>query len=76
MTPEEKSKLYQAIDYQENSAPAEYPESFVANNCAFVLRCLEIEILDDTLAIPRILSTELKNVKCRLLQRPAANALT
>lgn len=76
MTPEEKSKLYQAIDYQENSAPAEYPESFVSTNCAFVLRCLEIEILDDTLPTPRILSTELKNVKCRLLQRPAANALT
>lgn len=75
MTPDEKSKLYRAIDYQENSAPAEYPEAFVATSCAFSLRCLEIEVRDDTLDVPRVLSTELKGVNCRLQQRPAANAL-
>lgn len=75
MTPQEKAKLFRAIDYQENSAPAEYPEAFVATNCAFVLRSLEIEIRDDSLAVPRVLSTILKGVNCRLQQRPAAKGL-
>lgn len=29
MKPEEKAKLYEAIDYQENMPPTDYPKTFV-----------------------------------------------
>lgn len=74
MTPAEKSKLYRAIDYQENSAPADYPLDYEAVCCAFLLHGLQIEVRDDS-AKTRVLHTELKGVNCRLLQKPAASAL-
>lgn len=75
MTQEEKSRLFKAIDYQENAAPAQFPEAYIDNTCIFVLRTLEVELRDDDHDVPRILFTELKGVKCRLETRAAANAL-
>lgn len=79
MTPEEKAKLYQAIDYQENSAPAIYPEGYVATNCVFILRSLEIEVRDDSLSSFQqrnvVLFTKLLGVNFKLQQRPAAKAV-
>lgn len=72
MTPEEKSKLFKAIDYQENSAPAEYPEEFVATTCTFVLRVLEIKIDDENISV---VMSKLMGVKCRLDMRPATKAI-
>lgn len=75
MSPEEKSRLYKAIDYQENSAPVQFPEAYVDNTCTFILRSLEIEVRDDLFHIPKVVSTELKGVKCRLDTRAAASAI-
>lgn len=76
MTPEEKKKLYKAIDYQENAAPAVYPEDYVDNSMAFLLRSLEIELLDDNnKKFQRVLFTHLRGVKVKLSTRVAASAL-
>lgn len=75
MTPEEKSRLYKAIDYQENAAPAEYPKEFVDTTCTFILRKLEICLKDDDLAAPTVLSSELNGVKCKVDMRAAASAI-
>ncbi|KAF2903862.1 hypothetical protein ILUMI_02321 [Ignelater luminosus] len=75
MTPDEKSRLYKAIDYQENSAPVELPEAYVDNTCTFILRSLEIEVRDDLFHVPKVVSTELKGVKCRLDTRAATSAI-
>lgn len=75
MTPAEKERLYKAIDYQENAAPAEYPKEFVGITSAFVLRSLAVELRDDESPNPRVLNTELKGVKLRVDLRPAASAL-
>ncbi|VDK47572.1 unnamed protein product, partial [Cylicostephanus goldi] len=37
MTPEEKAKLFEAIDYQENIPPTNYPKEFVENKFDFRL---------------------------------------
>ncbi|XP_031336343.1 vacuolar protein sorting-associated protein 13 isoform X2 [Photinus pyralis] len=74
MTPDEKVRLYQAIGYQENSTPLEFPEAYIDNSCTFILRLLEIQVEDDSLA-SRVLSIELTSVKCRVETRAAASAL-
>lgn len=48
MTPEEKKKLYAAIDYNENQVPADYPLFFVDKKLNFLLRTLHIIISDDS----------------------------
>lgn len=75
MTPEEKSRLYKAIGYQENAAPAEYPKEFVDTTATFILRKLEIQLKDDELEVPVVLKAELSNVKCKVDMRAAANAI-
>lgn len=75
MTPDEKQRLYRAIDYQENTAPAEYPQAYVDTTATFILRKLEIELRDDESTKPRVLFAELSGVKCRLDTRPAASAI-
>jgi vacuolar protein sorting-associated protein 13A/C len=75
MTPEEKAKLYRAIDYQENSTPTQYPKTFVAVSLNFMLKCLAVEVRDDTSDIPRVLCTELNSVSCAVEQRPSAEAI-
>ena len=75
MTPEEKAKLYRAIDYQENSKPTQYPKTFVEISLSFVLKCLAVEVWDDALNIPQVLCLELKGVSSRIEQRPSAEAI-
>lgn len=75
MTPEEKQKLFRAIDYQENAAPAEYPVEFVAVDMNFVLHSLEVEVRDDACTIPRVLFAILQKVSAKFEQRPAGQAI-
>lgn len=75
MTPEEKDRLYKAIDYQENAAPAEYPLEFVDTTCIFVLNKLEVVLVNDELQTPIVLNSELSGVKCRIDRRIAASAM-
>lgn len=75
MTPDEKQRLYRAIDYQENAAPAEYPKAYVDTTCTFILRKLEILLKDDDLENPTVLNSELNGVKCRIDMRAAASAI-
>jgi len=75
MTPEEKAKLYRAIDYQENSKPTQYPKTFVEISLSFVLKCLAVEVWDDALNIPQVLCIELKGVSSHIEQRPSAEAI-
>lgn len=76
MTPDEKKKLYKAIDYQENAGPAIFPEDYVDNSMAFLLRSLEVELLEDhDNKVDRVLFTHLKGVKVKLATRIAASAL-
>lgn len=75
MTPDEKQRLYKAIGYQENAAPAEYPIEFVDTTCTFILRKLEVQLRDDELGTPIVLNSELNGVKCRIDTRAAASAI-
>ncbi|KAJ8937448.1 hypothetical protein NQ314_011837 [Rhamnusium bicolor] len=75
VTPEEKAKLYKAIDYQENVGPAVYPEDYIDNSITFLLRTLEVELRDDDSETPTVLLTELKTVRVKLETRPAGSAL-
>jgi hypothetical protein len=75
MTPEEKVKFYHAIDYQENSHPAQYPKEYVEVSLSFMLKCLTMEVQDDSLDIPRVLCAELKGVSSHIERRPSADAV-
>ncbi|XP_069674534.1 intermembrane lipid transfer protein Vps13 isoform X2 [Periplaneta americana] len=75
MTPDEKAKLYRAIDYQENMKPTQYPKTFVEVRLSFMLNCLALEVRDDSLQIPQVISVELKSVSSCVEQRPSADAL-
>uniref|UniRef100_A0A914S5S0 VPS13 middle RBG modules domain-containing protein n=1 Tax=Parascaris equorum TaxID=6256 RepID=A0A914S5S0_PAREQ len=44
MTPEEKAKLFEAIDYQENTPPTDYPKHFVENVITVELKSLMVVI--------------------------------
>lgn len=72
MTPDEKSKLYQAIDYQENTAPTYLPIDFVATECHFTLGCLLFHVTDDKIDV---LTSRLNHVQASFKQRPSANSL-
>nr|CAD7433011.1 unnamed protein product [Timema monikensis] len=75
MTPDEKSKLYRAIDYQEGMLPTSYPKTFIAINMKFHLGCLGITVRDDSYSDPVVLRLELQDVGTTIQQRPSANAL-
>ncbi|KAK3913373.1 Vacuolar protein sorting-associated protein 13 [Frankliniella fusca] len=75
MTPEEKAKLYRAIDYQENTTPAIYPAYFIENVFSFKLRSLEIEVRDGEDKVRTILSSSLQEVTARVEQRMSGQAL-
>jgi protein associated with RNAse G/E len=74
MTNEEKQKLYQAIRYQKNSSPAEYPPSFVAVKTSFTLGSLQIVVYDEDLAEREVAKFVISGVECTLEQRPTAMA--
>nr|XP_012140992.1 PREDICTED: vacuolar protein sorting-associated protein 13C isoform X2 [Megachile rotundata] len=75
MTPQEKEKLYKAIDYQENSAPAHYPETYEMIDTRFLLLELQVIFFDTDKKYPCILDLQLHSVKACFKSRPAANAI-
>ncbi|KAG8191289.1 hypothetical protein JTE90_003297 [Oedothorax gibbosus] len=76
MTAEEKEKLYEAIGYQEQPVPTEYPKEFVENKLLFLLHNLTVTLSDDTRSEPQVLKANLKEVSASVEQRPAASALS
>ncbi|XP_066252738.1 intermembrane lipid transfer protein Vps13 isoform X1 [Euwallacea similis] len=75
MTPEEKARLYKAIDYQENAPATVFPEEFVDKSLSFLLRSLEIELRDDDYPVKSVVLSTLTGVKVKLDTRAAASAL-
>ncbi|XP_076625592.1 vacuolar protein sorting 13C isoform X3 [Colletes latitarsis] len=75
MTPQEKEKLYRAIDYQENTAPTHYPETYEMIDTRFLLHELQIIILDMAKDHPCILDLQLHDVQTCFKSRPSANAI-
>ncbi|XP_011630655.2 LOW QUALITY PROTEIN: vacuolar protein sorting-associated protein 13 [Pogonomyrmex barbatus] len=75
MTPQEKEKLYRAIDYQENSAPAHYPETYEMIDTCFLLHGLQISLLDTDKQHPCVLDLQLHGVQAGFKSRPSANAI-
>ncbi|KAK0157380.1 hypothetical protein PV328_011128 [Microctonus aethiopoides] len=75
MTLGEKEKLYRAIDYQENSAPAHYPETYTMINMSFHLHGLQIIVSDMEKNCPEVLDLQLNGVKAQFKSRPAASAI-
>lgn len=75
MTPAEKEKLYRAIDYQENTAPTHYPESYVEVDTNFFLHGLQVLFLDTDKEHPEILDLQFVGVKAGFKSRPSANAI-
>lgn len=71
MTPDEKEKLFRAIDYQENTAPLHLPVEYVAVVGHFRLDRLQVAVNDDV----EVLKACVDNVEVDLNQRPSANAL-
>ncbi|XP_039312283.1 vacuolar protein sorting-associated protein 13 isoform X2 [Solenopsis invicta] len=75
MTPQEKEKLYRAIDYQENSAPAHYPETYEMIDTRFFLHGLQISLLDTDKKHSCVLDLQLHGVRAGFKSRPSANAI-
>lgn len=75
MTPQEKEKLYRAIDYQENITPAHYPETYEMIDTNFFLHGLQLLLLDTDKEYPSILDLQLNSVKAGFKSRPSANAI-
>ncbi|XP_053208525.1 LOW QUALITY PROTEIN: intermembrane lipid transfer protein Vps13-like [Panonychus citri] len=73
MTTDEKSKLYEAIGYEE-SVPAEYPPFFEAYLIAIKLRAIQVCIIDEKKDV-NIISFGLNDVSTRLGYRPSSNGL-
>ncbi|KAI8424304.1 hypothetical protein MSG28_002854 [Choristoneura fumiferana] len=71
MTPEEKEKLFRAIDYQENSAPLHLPTEYVAVESYFKLDRLQVAVNDEV----EVLKACVDNVVVEMGQRPSANAI-
>ncbi|XP_075971796.1 vacuolar protein sorting 13C isoform X2 [Anticarsia gemmatalis] len=71
MTPDEKEKLFRAIDYQENSAPLHLPSEYVAVESYFQLDKLQLSVTDQT----EVLKACVDHVEVDMKQRPSANAL-
>ena len=75
MTPDERQRLYAAIDYQENAAPTEYPPEFEAVQLAFRLGTLRVSVEDEEATPAAVLALSLRSVDASLAQRPAAGAV-
>lgn len=76
MTPAEKEKLYRAIGYQENTAPAHYPETFEEMDISFFLHGLQIILLDTDKEHPQVLDLLFSGVKAGFKSRPSANGIS
>ncbi|CAD27608.1 Vacuolar protein sorting-associated protein 13 [Caenorhabditis elegans] len=68
MTPEEKAKLFEAIDYQENIPPTNYPKEFVENKFDFKLGQVAI-------VVDGAVSMQLLKLVASVEQRPSASAM-
>uniref|UniRef100_A0A913HS02 Vacuolar protein sorting-associated protein 13A n=1 Tax=Strongyloides stercoralis TaxID=6248 RepID=A0A913HS02_STRER len=68
MTPEEKAKLFEAIDYQENTPPTNYPKHYVENIIKFNLKQLKVMVED-------ALELKFSDLNIDLKQRPSARAI-
>lgn len=75
MTPQEKEKLFRAIDYQENSAPTHYPETFVEIDTSFFLHGLQITVSDTDKENPEVVDLQFNGVHAAFKSRPAASAV-
>ncbi|OQV22887.1 Vacuolar protein sorting-associated protein 13A [Hypsibius exemplaris] len=76
MTPEEKKKLYEAIDYKEGGPIAMYPTTFVENRFDFKLNTLALSVVDDAEdERSSVLVIALNDVQSQLEQRPSAGGL-
>lgn len=75
MTQQEKEKLYRAIDYQENSAPTHYPETYEEINTQFFLHGLQLLVLDTDKEHPEILNLQFNGVKAGFKSRPSGSAI-
>ncbi|KAK0425183.1 hypothetical protein QR680_009077 [Steinernema hermaphroditum] len=68
MTPEEKAKLFEAIDYQENTPPTDYPKFFIENIIHLNLNKLAV-VVEDALRL------QFANLVTHVEQRPSARAI-
>ncbi|GMT29125.1 hypothetical protein PFISCL1PPCAC_20422 [Pristionchus fissidentatus] len=68
MTPEEKAKLFEAIDYQENIPPTNYPKEFIENRIDFKLGQVNI-------IVEGAIQMDFVGLHAALQQRPSAGAI-
>ena len=68
MTPEEKAKLFEAIDYQENMPPTDYPKHFVENKVQFKLG-------ETVVAVDGAVSLKFLQIETAVQMRPSAGAV-
>jgi len=76
MTSQEKEKLYQAIDYQENKLPTHYPERYETITMYFFLHGLQILLLDTDKKHPCVLDLQLHGVRTDFKSRSSANSIS
>uniref|UniRef100_A0A914HUE8 Cadherin domain-containing protein n=1 Tax=Globodera rostochiensis TaxID=31243 RepID=A0A914HUE8_GLORO len=68
LTPEEKQLLFDAIDYQENMPPTDYPKHFVENMFTLNLKMLMLKLGD-------VIEMRFSQLSSKLEQRSSANAM-
>ncbi|RWS27208.1 vacuolar protein sorting-associated protein 13A-like protein, partial [Leptotrombidium deliense] len=74
MTAEEKLKFYNAIGYEESTAPTEFPPDFVAHLVNLNLRTFKFIVVDVDKG-ERILQFTLDGLKTEVHNRPASNGI-
>ncbi|KAK4469058.1 hypothetical protein MN116_006648 [Schistosoma mekongi] len=80
MTPEEKSRLFAAIDYSESAASGvsssaiNFPASYVSSSIAVTLRQLSFVLLDDKLNDPNVLKFSVNKLTADVKQRAGDQA--
>ncbi|KAL7061911.1 hypothetical protein AAHC03_01780 [Spirometra sp. Aus1] len=74
MTPEEKAKLYSAIDYSEDTRRTNFPADYLSAIINFSLHGLTLTLNNTELSDPRIIRLQLDGVTAKILQRSGDNA--
>lgn len=74
MSPDEKSKLYQAIGYTEETVSVEFPKDYTGLVLAFNLQGIEVRFLDPN--DKHICTAGITGVDCRIEQRPRTGGLS
>ncbi|KAL5112179.1 Vacuolar protein sorting-associated protein 13C [Taenia crassiceps] len=75
MTPEEKAKLYAALNYSEDMGRSTYPPEYVSTEVKFSLGGLVIRLANNGLKNPGILKVQLNTVTSNFKQRTGDNAM-